>query len=235
LFILGEAAASPRLRSVPALEQTANLPLLGDLGDLDKMSLQDRKSWAFFTFARLRQRLGQSKNAALVCGFTSSGFGEGKSTWVNLLAEAATRQGYPVLVISAGLSDLRATAPAVEVQSAESGNSSEAILVPSRFPQVPKLPAGRLTVPISALGWVWSMEGRSHWNEAVRHLDGLENQIVLVDLPPASQPETHLLAKSLPNVIWVCARGVANAPETRAQLDSLADLGAKVVGVVMNK
>ena len=154
---------------------------------------------------------------------------------MNLLAEAATRQGYPVLVISADLSEVRAAAPDTGVQSRHATESSETILIPSRFPQVPKLPAGRLTVPISVLGWVWSMEGRLHWHNAVQHLNGLDNQIVLVDLPPASQPETHLLAKSLPNVIWVSARGVARAPETRTQLDSLSDLGAKVVGVVMNK
>src|SRR6185295_14260296 len=45
-------------------------------------------------------RLSRLANHGLVCGITSSREGEGRSTWINLMAEAASLSGFRVLTIA---------------------------------------------------------------------------------------------------------------------------------------
>ena len=48
----------------------------------------------------LQGRLSRSANHGLVCGVTSCTEGEGRSTWIQMLAEAASHAGFRVLTIA---------------------------------------------------------------------------------------------------------------------------------------
>jgi capsular polysaccharide biosynthesis protein len=89
-----------RLRSVADVERVTGLPVLSSLGDLRKMPEDSRALWAFRTWTMLQGRLSRSANHGLVCGVTSCAEGEGRSTWIHMLAEAASLTGFRVLTIA---------------------------------------------------------------------------------------------------------------------------------------
>ena len=89
-----------RLRSSEDVTRVTNLPVLTTLGDLEKMDQGERTQWAFRTWTMLQGCLSPTPNHGLVCGVTSSSAGEGRSTWIGLLAEAASLTGFRVLTIA---------------------------------------------------------------------------------------------------------------------------------------
>ncbi len=99
LVLLAELAER-RLKNGADVERVTGLPLLAALGDLRKMDQAEQEHWAFRTWTILQGRLARSPNHGLVCGFTSSVPGEGRSTWVQLLARAASSMGFRVLTIA---------------------------------------------------------------------------------------------------------------------------------------
>jgi len=90
-------------------------------------------------------------------------------------------------------------------------------------------------VHIPLPGWVWNLERRKQWQAALREWSQIENVVILVELPPASEPEAVLLAENLPNLVWLTASGQAVAGETREQLETLRHARCKLAGAVMNR
>jgi protein involved in polysaccharide export with SLBB domain/capsular polysaccharide biosynthesis protein len=84
-------------------------------------------------------------------------------------------------------------------------------------------------------GWVWNLERRKQWQAALRDWSQIENVVILVELPPASDPEAVLLAENLPNVVWLAASGQAGAAQTREQLETLRHARCKLAGAVLNR
>src|SRR5688572_23008054 len=90
-------------------------------------------------------------------------------------------------------------------------------------------------VHIPLPGWVWSLERRKQWQSALKQWRNIENIVILVELPPACDPEAVLLAENIPNVIWLSDGGKADASESREQLQTLRDARCNLVGTVMNR
>ena len=226
-----QAMGDRRIRSEFDLQCATQLPVLAALGDVSKMSDEDKERWAFQTFTRLKAKLIAKGKEAFICGFTSSGPGEGRSTWVNLLAHSARKQGYRVLVVTTVPEAPKETG---EPEVAESVAQPESPLLPSQISRA-LVPANQqLTLQIALPGWVWNMENRSQWQQALEQLTNVANLVVFVDLPPASEPEALLLAHGFPNIIWLCGRDMATSPETRSQLELLTCSQSGVAGAVFN-
>jgi protein involved in polysaccharide export with SLBB domain/capsular polysaccharide biosynthesis protein len=92
--------ADTRLKTVEDATRVTGLPVIATLGDLRQMSLAARDDWAFRTWIALQDRLSFSPNHGLICGITSSRPGDGRSTWIGLLAGAARKCGFRVLTIA---------------------------------------------------------------------------------------------------------------------------------------
>ena len=90
-------------------------------------------------------------------------------------------------------------------------------------------------VHIPLPGWVWNLERRKQWHAALRDWSQIENVVILVELPPANEPEAVLLAENLPNLVWLTASGQAGAAETRDQLETLRHARCKLAGAVLNR
>src|SRR5262249_37794953 len=155
------------------------------------------------TFTTLRAKLADRRSDALVCGFTSSHPGEGRSTWINLLQRAAADQGYRVSTIFAG-----SPAHALQVSSSPPGGaavtvSSENTVAEQSLVAQSSLSAARTTPTYS----IWGSNGRARWRELVAEWTSTEQLVVLAELPPASTPEAVLLAERFPNLIWLCGTG----------------------------
>lgn len=246
-----------RLKTVADLKRVTKLPVIATLGNLDKMHPTTQSGWAFRTWTALQSRLSLSPNHGLVCGFTSSGGGQGRSTWIRLLAKAASQCGFRVLTI--------ATLPSPpfmqqdrqeETQETQKNHNTDmnhndtsspfgnepSMAVANNVLSTPTEVTEKLTgdnpqplVHIPLPGWVWSLERRKQWQSALKQWRNIENIVILVELPPACDPEAVLLAENIPNVIWLSDGGKADASESREQLQTLRDARCNLVGTVMNR
>jgi protein involved in polysaccharide export with SLBB domain len=195
----------------------------------------------------LQRRLSVSPNHGLVCGITSSGAGEGRSTWIKLLAQAATERGFRVLTITTQPGGASSTIDA-EVVTPE-GQNTATIMVADHTPllttsalatpaliteQLQRADAPpRIDIPLP--GWVWSLERRKQWAEALNTWRKVDNLVILVELPPANVPEAVLLAENLPNLLWLAESGHSDAAETRQQIETLRQARCNLVGAVLNR
>ena len=236
-----------RMKNAGDVQRVTRLPLLATLGDLGRMSISDQEGWAFRTWTILQGRLRRHANQGLVCGFTSSARGEGRSTWMRSLARAASKRGFRVLIISAQSSpdstETTADAPpdrAAQVQPENDGPPNPTALAatvlasPTEVTQKLVGPDAQPIVHVPIPGWVWNLERRKQWQAALNHWLKIDNVVILVDLPPASVPEAVLLGENLPQLIWVTDSGVADAAQTRAQLETLRHARCNLVGAVLN-
>ena len=257
-----DEAMDRRLRTPEDVRHVTQLPVLARLGPIGKMSLDQRASWAFRTWTALQSRMSMTPNHGLVCGITASSSGEGRSTWIRMLADAANKCGFRVVVLTTRPGDpandpARRTearpAPAEaatatrfrtsrgEVKAAEpilveETTLSDALLGdPEQAANQIFTDEGTSVVHIPLPGWVWDLEHRKEWLASINAWGAQENVVVLVELPPASTPEAVLLAQNLPNVVWLAEAGKADALETRRQIETLRLAKVNLVGAVMNR
>jgi protein involved in polysaccharide export with SLBB domain len=240
--------ADSRLKTQDDVSRVTKLPIFATLGNLNQMEAAARSQWAFRTWTMLQGRLSPSVNHGLVCGVTSSTSGEGRSTWISLLAEAASLTGYRVLTIAtrpspthgdSALDDPDGFLPE-DPEMAEVGDSSSTALTtnvlssPAQVTDQLTGPNSQPVVHIPLPGWVWNLERRKQWREALEHWRQIENLVIFVELPPANVPEAVLLGSNLPNMVWLADCRKAHAPETRTQLQTLRDARCHLVGAVLN-
>jgi protein involved in polysaccharide export with SLBB domain/capsular polysaccharide biosynthesis protein len=248
LLVLLVEFADGRLRTVDDVRRVTRLPVLTTLGDTAQMNAEAQAQWAFRTWTLLQGRLSPKPHHGLVCGFTSSSQGEGRSTWIRLLAEAASLTGFKVLTVATRppngekkpgvnhVSDLLAEA----LQASDPGEgmiptTNDALSSPAQISERLTGPNSQPVVHIPLPGWAWNRERRQQWSEALDHWRKIENIVILVELPPADVPETVLLGSNLPNLIWLADSGTAEATSTRDQLETLRHAHCNIVGAVLNR
>jgi protein involved in polysaccharide export with SLBB domain/capsular polysaccharide biosynthesis protein len=256
-----------RLKTAADVSRVTKLPIIATLDDLTNKGPSAREKWAFRTWTMLQGRLSPSSHQGLVCGITSSTPGEGRSTWINMLAEAASMSGFRVLTIatrntvsdseeSSGDNHEKSTKgrPAERPvngdrkhsngsQSNGVANENEtstalsvsALTSPGEVTQQLTGPDPQPLVHIPLPGWVWNLERRKQWHDALAHWQQIDNLVILVELPPATKPEAVLLGENLPNVVWLAESGKADAAETRSQLETLRHARCNLVGAVLNR
>ena len=96
-------------------------------------------------------------------------------------------------------------------------------------------PHSQPVVHIPLPGWVWNLERRKQWQDALNQWGKIDNVVIFVELPPASVPESVLLGENVPQLVWLARSGKADAAETRAQLETLRHARANLVGAVLNR
>ena len=231
-----------RLKAPVDVMRVTGLPVIASAPDLTGRSSVERANWAFRTWITLQGRLSPATNHGIVCGLTSAGRGEGRTTWVKLLARAASECGYRVLTVTAehGIplgnpSASPAPPPKPNGSLVHSANGSG--VLPSVQDLEHKLvgPESQRVVQIPLPGWVWNLERRQQWQSALDEWQRIGNVVILVELPPASVPETVLLAQELPNLLWLSDSARSDAAETRSQLETLRHARCRLVGAVLNR
>jgi hypothetical protein len=241
-----------RLKTTGDLKRVTRLPVLATLNNLSHMNAEERERWAFHTWTALQSHMSDSPNHGLVCGLTSSQEGEGRTTWINMLAEAATKSGFRVLTIAtqpsplqgkmadSSIADLadpggeRAPRPTEPEAPSASLTTNDILASPSAVTERLVGPHSQPLVHIPLPGWVWNLERRKQWQTALNQWRQIDNIVILVELPPASVRESVLLAENLPNLIWLADSEKAQAVETRKQLDLLRHARCNLVGTVLN-
>lgn len=244
-----------RLKTAADVKRVTQLPVLASLGNLDKMNDEARKAWAFRTWTILSGTLSKSANRGTVCGIISCSHGEGRTTWVELLVDAARQRGFEVTRLDFGKADKQMhnargtenppddSMPPESQAAAESPVGSEApgdaaaesslvTASPERLKMMQAKAASVIHVQLPGL--VWNLERRIQFQEELEKWQGVSSAVILVDLPPASVPEAILLAENLPQVLWLVDSGKSKAADTRLHLETLRHARCKLVGAVLN-
>lgn len=237
-----------RLKTPADVERVTGLPVMATLGDLRHLTPAEQDLWAFRTWTTLQNRLSPSPNHGIVCGFTSAQEGEGRTTWVRLMARAANQCGFRVLTISARANTTKASNGADGKRSKHSPTSlpepippestaltTNVLAVPAQITEKLMGPHPEPIVHIPLPGWVWNLERRKQWHDALESWRKIDKIVILAELPPASVPETVLLGQNLPNLIWLTESAKSDASETASQLETLRDARCNLVGSVLNR
>jgi protein involved in polysaccharide export with SLBB domain/capsular polysaccharide biosynthesis protein/Mrp family chromosome partitioning ATPase len=220
------------------VRRVTGLPLLATLGDLQRLPAADQDQCAFRAWTALQSRLRTSPNRGMICGVTSARGGDGRSTWVELLARAAVHSGFRVLTITTWSSFARTPELAPHPSSAK----TEAVTPTTGALSAPRQIADQLTdaecpslinLPLSGRAWNW--ERRKQWETALEMWSAIKHVVIFVELPPASVTETVLLAENIPNLLWVVDGRSSDAAETRADLENLRSAGCHLIGTVLNR
>lgn len=236
-----------RLRTVADIERVTGLPVLASVGDLGKMTPAEESLWGFRTWTALQNRLTRSPNQGFVCALTSAGEGEGRSTWINLLARSAGQLGFRVLTVGTRSADAPAksgtavSSSEVSVAEAAGESPSRSLTTTTNVLASPAEVSAQLAhasdqalVHIPLPGWVWNLDRRKEWQTALGQWSLIDNVVILVELPPSDLAESVLLAQNLPNLLWLVDSGRADATETRRQLQTLRDARCHLVGALLN-
>jgi len=247
LVVAGRELADRRLKTADDVRRATGLPVLASVGDLNQMSQTEKEAWAFRTWTAISGQLNASPNRGLVCGFISSGAGEGRSTWIELLVGAAKQRGLQVMTVATrrGQDTMLPTDLPPNVvkpdfrRKGEPAGDSQNAAAPRR--QETALARGRVLAPAPALsphiplpGKVWSLAHRRAWQNTLAQMSRMDSLVLLVELPPASMPEAVLLAESLPQVIWLADSGRSSGRSTREQIQTLRHAKCRLVGAVLN-
>ncbi|HYE30046.1 MAG TPA: polysaccharide biosynthesis/export family protein [Methylomirabilota bacterium] len=254
LIMLAEAFDT-RIKTATDLERATGLPVLATLGNLDDMSEADQEKWAFRTLTMLRGKLRTTPDDGMVCGFISSKEREGRSTWIQLLVDAAAQQGLKVLTVDARpegaepeVSAVRRDRNDIAVPNVSGNGNGKHADLGAEFK--PETNGGSVAVAdgepdddkqkklavekTSENGWVWDLERRKQWQNAMTQWQREDHMVLFVELPPAERPESILLAENLPQVVWLSRAGVADSQETTKQVETLRAAGCNIVGAVFN-
>jgi len=241
LLLLSIEFMDERLKTGTDVKRVTHLPLLATLGNLHRLDQTAQENWAFRTWTAMQHRLSISPNHGLVCGMISARPGEGRTTWISLLAQAASQCGFRVLTIG--------TLPNSEGNGEDPHNRCldgdpnypNGMALTTHVLSTPALVTEQLTgsnpqpfVHIPLPGWVWNLERRKEWQTALNQWSRIENIVILVELPPALSSEAVLLAENLPNLIWLTRNGKANAHESHTHLETLRNARCRLVGAVLN-
>jgi protein involved in polysaccharide export with SLBB domain/capsular polysaccharide biosynthesis protein len=126
---------------------------------------------------------------------------------------------------------------AVEEQPINEPNmtlTSSVLMSPAKITEQLTDPNSQPVVHIPLPGWVWNLERRRQWKQALEHWRKIENLVIFVELPPACQAESVLLAENLPQLLWLAGSGMADSSETAQQIETLRHADCNLVGAVLN-
>lgn len=225
-----------RLKTSADVARISQLPFLMALGDIQRFKPSDRTTWSLRAWTALQRRLTAMPSGARVCGIISTHPGEGRSTWISLLSQAASQCGFRVLsvTIDSHAGDFEEAVKAGDHdQSVAPVNGSS---LAASFQVTDRLfgPDPQTVVQISLPRWVWTFERRMQWQEALLHWSQIPNLVILVELPPASVSESLLLAETVPNLFWLVDAGQTTATELREHLRAFRHAGCHLAGVGLN-
>ena len=209
-----------RIKTPADARRATRLPLLASLPPLATLDATEQDSWAFRTWMALQSRLSDGARQAIVCGFAASTAGEGVSTWIDLLARAASSREAAVVAITNGAAG---AGPAMRLE--------DALRAPSQLPARP----GSVTWLRLEPDWRWDAPRRALWQDACREWQHRPGMVILLELKGIDLPESLLLAESLPQIIWVMGVGIARSRSTSRRLDTLRNARCRFAGAVLNR
>jgi hypothetical protein len=219
------------IRDENGLRKATGLPVVKPLPNLHSMDAAQREFWAVETLDILRRAAGVERRGCFVCGLISANHGEGRSTWIDLLSQAALRNGNRVLVVGrpSVAPDLNSNVPDPAWSMQNAGDAGSDLLV-SRSSPGEQQALARYDFP----GTIEHVRFQKYWERALKTWETEENAVILIELPPATSADALLLASAVPNLLWISAANRAESEATAECVSSLRNTGCNLIGAGLN-
>lgn len=212
-----------RLISGSDLRRVTRVPVVATLGELAEETPETLATWRFRTWSALAKALNFRPAESVALALTSTEPGEGRSTWLRLLADAAAERGLRAVLVT---------------NDPERGGAlplADALEEPDRVNRALEASAhGRIEIA-SPRHWEWTVPRRLAWEAALKQWLQLPRIALLVELPPASRIDAVLLASSMPQVLWLASSGVASQSKMTELVKTAQSGDVRLAGALMNR
>ena len=216
-----------RIKTGMDLGRVTKLPLQARLGMINKMSKGEQTSWAFKTWTQLSGLLSKQAEYPTVIGVLSGEPGEGRSTWIELLSGIATNRGNKTVIVTN-------RKPEDDGEAPPSVDLDAAMADPGQVINILAGKAARVQLMINE-GWHWNLENRKAWHAALKRWNEIPGCLVFLELPPAADAESVLLAEQVTDLFWLAVPTRQTASITSDQIQILRDSTVNMIGSILNK
>ncbi|MEI6074111.1 MAG: polysaccharide biosynthesis/export family protein [Verrucomicrobiota bacterium] len=227
VWICGRELMDLRLVSAGDLRRITGVPVVARMpADLAKFSPTDLAQWRFRAWSQLLRQLKLQNEPRVTLAFTSAKSGEGKSTFIALLRDAAHDRRLAVVSIA------NAPSSNPEILTAELADAlAEPELVLRHLREEPGVP---LELRFDA-AWVWNLENRARWQRATEAWQAVPSLILLVELPAMAGLDAVLAAELMPALVWVAASGVSQQNDIARMLETVAAGEVTLAAAALNR
>jgi protein involved in polysaccharide export with SLBB domain/capsular polysaccharide biosynthesis protein len=227
LFIIwGRELLDFRVVSAGDLKRATQLPVVMRLPNLAGFNLQELSQWRFRAWSKLMRQIECRNTAQILLGFTSATAGEGKTTIIRHLCQAARDRRLPVVTVS-NAPPGQACSQAISLETALTTPAT----VTRHLREQPGIPLELLYDP----AWTWSLENRARLQRAFESWQQFHTLVLLVELPAMTDLDALFAAELLPKLIWVAASGHSQQGELAKALDMMAASDLKLSAAVLNR
>lgn len=209
-----------RIKTSADLKRVTRLPLLASLPSRETLDPTAATTWAFRTWLQFRSKFRTGPRGETICGFVSESPGEGKSTWIELLGDAASQRNESVVIIT-NREPIHPSALSLDL----------VLDAPSRLTPV----RGQIQWLVTADDYRWNASRRTQWARALETWSQSQGLVVLVELTDPDHPDTLLIAESLPQLIWLSSSGLTLGHDCRERLQTYQLAGCHLLGAVLNR
>ena len=215
-----------RVVSAGDLKGATSLPVVARLADTASWSALEFSQWRFRAWSQLLRRLQLQNAAHVTLAFTSAKDGEGKSTLINHLRDAASDRSFPVVTVTNSPTGTAAVNP---LPLAEALANPDLVL---------RLLRDRPATPVELhhdRSWTWTLENRARWQRAFETWQQIPALALLVELPAMSNLDAVLAAELMPAVVWVAASGQSQQRDLAQILETVAAAEIPLAAAVLNR
>ena len=215
-----------RVISAGDLRRATGVPVVARLPDTSRLAAADLAQWRFRAWSQLLRQLKLQTESRVTLAFTSAKNGEGKSTLVGLLRDAAHDRRLPVVTVT--------NSPSLnpEVKSAALADTLAAPeLVVRHLREQPGVP---LELQYDAT-WIWTLENRARWQRALELWQPISSMILLIELPAMTGLDAVLAAELMPAIVWVTASGGLERNELAETLETVSAGEVTIAAAVLNR
>ncbi len=208
------------LKRVTGVAVAARFPESPDFSE-DAMA-----QWRFRAWSQLLRQTGLKNEPQIVLAFTSARPGEGKSTVIGRLRDAARDRQLPIVTIT--------NAPSVGAYSRRldfSAVLNNPEVVGRHLEQQPGVP---LELHHDSR-FEWTFENRAAWRRALDVWRQLPSIVLLVELPSMENLKAVLAAEMMPAVVWVTESGRLQQAELEAALETVRSGDVVLTASILNR
>ncbi len=225
-WICGRELMDLRVVSAGDLRRATGVPVVARLPDLASLSPAELAQWRFRAWSQLLRQLKLQHALRVTLAFTSAKPGEGKSTLIGQLRDAAHDRRLPVVTVT------NLPSPDAHIKSAA---LAEALALPELVTRhLREQPGVPLELRYDA-NWVWNLENRARWQRALESWNSISAMILFVELPPMTGLDAVLAAELMPAVVWVAASGASEQNELAQTLETVAAGEVTLAAAALNR
>ena len=225
-WVCGRELMDLRVVSAGDLRRATGVPVVARLPDTTKFSATELAQWRFRAWSQLLRQLKLQNEPQVMLAFTSVKNGEGKSTLIAQLRDAANDRRLPVVTVT-------------NLPAQSSGPKSVALADALASPEIVSRHLREQSgVPMELVydaTWIWNLENRARWQQAFELWRQIPTLILLVELPAMVGLDAVLAAELMPAVVWVTASGQLSQNELAHTLETVAAGEVTVAAAALNR